>query len=133
MLAAPLLLSPALRPISLGAFELALLALLALLAVTAFAFVRYALLHSVQGRVLEVAHSEERRKRLRPLLERAETLATCASIYQITCQFLFVVFVWVLLGRFLDSEGLSLASMGLALATTVPFLVLAGEVLPARL
>ena len=125
--------SPVLRPISFGAFELALLALLALLLVTAFAFVRYALLHSVQGRVLEVASSEERRKRLRPLLERAETLATCASIYQITCQFLFVVFVWVLLGRFLDDAGLSLASMGLALATTVPFLVLAGEVLPGLL
>ncbi len=121
------------RPIPLGTVQLAILACAALLAAGGFALVRTALLRSVPSRVLELARSEARRKKLRPLLERAELLATCASIYQITSQFLFVVFVWVLLGLMLDGEGLSLASMGLALLVTVPLLVLAGEVVPGLL
>jgi hypothetical protein len=92
-----------------------LFALGALGLTTVFAILRAALLHSVPSRVLELARGEERRQRLRPHLERAESLATSASVYGLTCQILFVVFVWVLVGEVLGGEGLSTSSMGLSL------------------
>ena len=121
------------EPFPLAVEEMALLALGALALTAAFALLRAALLHSVPSRVLELAEGEERRKKLRPLLERAEPLATSASVYWITCQILFVVFVWVLVGEVLGGEGLSKSSMGLSLVITVPLLVIAGEFLPAVL
>lgn len=121
------------RPFPLEAEEIALLALGSLVLVSLFSFLRAALLHSVPSRVIELAPGEERRKRLRPMLERAESLATSASVLGITCQILFVVFVWVLVGEVLGGEGLSTSSMGLSLIITVPLLVVAGEFLPAAL
>lgn len=112
---------------------MALLAAGALALTGLFGLLRAALLHSFPSRVLEIAPDEGRRRRLRPLLERAESLATSASAYWITSQILFVVFVWVLVGELLGGEGLSGSSMGLSLIITVPLLVVAGEVLPSAL
>ena len=121
------------RPFPFEAEEIAALALGALALTSLFGVLRAALLHSVPSRVLELARGERRRQRLRPLLERAESLATSASVFWITCQILFVVFVWVLVGEVLGGEGFSPSSMGLALVVTVPLLVIAGELLPAAL
>jgi CBS domain containing-hemolysin-like protein len=121
------------RPFPLEVEGVALLAVGALALTGLFGLLRAALLHSVPSRVLEIARGESRRKRLRPLLERAESLATSASVYWITSQILFVVFVWVLVGEVLGGEGLSTSSMGLSLVITVPLLVIAGEVLPSAL
>ena len=121
------------RPFPLASEGLVLLALGALALTSLFGWMRAALLHSVPSRVLELSRSDGRRARLRPMLERAESLATSASVYWITCQILFVVFVWVLVGETLGGEGLSSSSMGLALVVTVPLLVVAGELLPQAL
>jgi CBS domain containing-hemolysin-like protein len=121
------------RPFPMEAEGLGVLALGALTLTSLFGLLRAALLHSVPSRVLELARGEERRKRLRPLLERAESLALSASVFWITCQILFVVFVWVLVGELLGGEGLSSSSMGLSLVITVPLLVVAGELLPSAL
>jgi CBS domain containing-hemolysin-like protein len=121
------------RPFPLDTDGIVLFALGALALTALFGLVRAALLHSVPSRVLELAQGEERRARLRPLLERAESLATSASVCWITCQILFVVFVWVLVGELLGGEGLSSSSMGLSLVITVPLLVMAGELLPSAL
>jgi len=130
---ATLLLSLRPRPFPLEAEGLAALAVGALALTALFGLVRSALLHSVPSRVLELTRGEERRKKLRLLLERAESLATSASVFWITCQILFVVFVWVLVGEVLGGEGLSSSSMGLSLVITVPLLVVAGELLPSAL
>jgi CBS domain containing-hemolysin-like protein len=121
------------RPFPLEAEELAALAVGALALTALFGLVRSSLLHSVPSRVLELTRGEKRRKSLRPLLERAESLAASASVYWITSQILFVVFVWVLVGEVLGGEGLSTSSMGLSLVVTVPLLVVAGELLPSAL
>lgn len=124
---------PPARPFPLEPEALAGLALGALLLATLFALLRSALLRSVPGRVLESAPDEARRTRLRPMLERAEALAASASVCWITCQILFVVFVWVWVGELLGGRGLSLTTMGVALLTTVPLLVGASEYLPSML
>lgn len=121
------------RPFSLGGDELLFLAAGALLLVGLFGLLRSALLHSLPSRVLEFAQDDRRRARLAPLLERAEALATSASVYWTTSQILFVVFTWVLVGEVLGGEGLSAPSMGLALVITVPLLVVAGEAVPSAL
>lgn len=110
-----------------------LLALGALALTGLFGLLRAALLHSVPTRVLDLAGTPARQARLRPLLERVESLATSASVFWITSQILFVVFVWVLVGEVLGGEGLSTSSMGLSLVITVPLLVFAGELLPSAL
>lgn len=135
----PLVLPPALVPVrsaipfALAIEELFLLATGALLLAALFGLLRSALLHTLPSRVLEFARSPGRRARLAPLLERAEALATSASVYGTTCQILFVVFAWVLVGEVLGGEGLSAPSMGLALLVTVPLLVIAGDALPSAL
>lgn len=121
------------RPFALGLSGTVLLALLALGLTTAFAILRAALLHSVPSRVLELARGDERRARLRPQIERAESLATSAKAYGLLCQSLFVVFVWVLVGEMLGGEGLSASSMGLSLLVAVPLLVVATESIPHAL
>lgn len=105
----------------------------ALAAACFFAVLRSALLHSVPRRVLAVgpgrrdAASDVRRDRLAPLLERAEPLATSASVFEITAQILFVAFVF----------DLSSAAAGhpllLAIAVSAPLLVFASQVLPGAL
>lgn len=119
------------RPFALDADQIVLLAAGALLLAALFGLLRAALLHCVSSRVLDLAQDERRQRKLRPMLERAESLAMSASVYWITCQILFVVFVWVLVGEVLGGEGLSSSSMGLSLMITVPLLVVAGEFLPA--
>ncbi|MEW6073973.1 MAG: hemolysin family protein [Planctomycetota bacterium] len=109
---------------------LALCLAAAALALTAFfALLRSALMHSVSARVLDRARSEEDRRRLTPLLARAEPLATSASILEITCQIVFLVLVFAGSG----GEPLDAIAVAVALAVTVPLLVFAGEVLPAAL
>jgi putative hemolysin len=121
------------RPFPLDAEGIVVLALGALGLTMLFGLLRAALLHSLPSRVLELARGEKKKKRLRPLLERAESLAMSASVYWITSQILFVVFVWVLVGELLGGEGLSSSSMGLSLLITVPLLMIAGELLPSAL
>lgn len=133
LLLAPVLLATLPRPFAIDADGLVLLAAGALGLTTLFGVLRSALLHSVPSRVLELVRGEGKRKRMRPLLERAESLATSASVYWITAQILFVVFAWVLVGELLGGEGLSSSSMGLSLVITVPLLVIAGESLPSAL
>jgi CBS domain containing-hemolysin-like protein len=121
------------RPFELAPEGIAFLSGAALGLTFLFGLVKAALQHSVPSRILEFAGGEGRRTRLRPLLERAESLATSASVFQISCHILFVVFVWVLLGEILGDEGLSLSGMGLSVVITVPLLVVAGESLPSAL
>jgi CBS domain containing-hemolysin-like protein len=98
----------------------------ALLATSFFAVLRSALLHSVPARVLE--HSaEEPRRRLAPLLERAEALAISASIFEITFQALFLVGVLRLI------DALEWLSLAIAILVSVPLLVFASESLPMAL
>ena len=87
------------RPFAVDADGIVLLAVAALGLTSLFGLLRAALLHSVPSRVLELTRGERRRQRVRPLLERAESLATSASVFWITSQILFVVFVWVHIGR----------------------------------
>ncbi len=134
----PAVLSPTVVPEleALGDLEVALLALVALVLTGFFAVLRSALLHSVPARVLEKTRSDAERRDLQPLLERAESLATSASIFEITCQIFFVTFVFLSALAILDpapGETLSAGSMGLALGISVPLLVFAGEVLPSTL
>jgi len=120
---------PSVRPFPVDSDGIVLLALCALALTSLFGLLRAALLHSVPSRVLELARGESRRLRLKPLLDRAESLATSASVFWITSQILFVVFVWVLVGEVFAGEGLSASAMGLALVITVPLLVVAGALL----
>jgi CBS domain containing-hemolysin-like protein len=108
--------------------EVLLLALFALALTGFFAVLRTALLHSVPSRVLDEARSPEERDGLRPLLERAEVLATSASIFEISFQIFFVVLVLGMIG-----DELSPGTMGLSLLVSVPLLVLATEVVPGLL
>jgi len=121
---------------ALGDLELVLFALVALGLTAFFAVLRSALLHSVPGRVLEKARDDEERGNLRPLLERAESLATSASVFEITCQIFFVYFVFLAARSALDEatgEPQLVGSMGAALVISVPLLVFAGDVLPGML
>ena len=95
-----------------------------------FAVLRAGLLHSVPSRVLDSSPNEEARARLRPLLENAESLATSASVFGITCQILFT-FSAVLLVVSLFGE--TLGALGIGLVAAVPLLVVATEVLPTVL
>lgn len=113
---------------SLGGVEVLLLALVALALTALFATLRSALLHSVPSRVLEDAASDTEREALRPLLERAEPLATSASVFEITSLVLFVVLVLGWIG-----DQLSAGTMGMALGIGVPLLVFTTEVLPSML
>ncbi len=92
-----------------------------------FAVLREGLLHSVPSRVLEAARTDQERAGLRPLLDRAESLATSASIFGITCQILFT-FCVVLIA--VAAFGETLGALGIALAASVPLLVFATETLP---
>lgn len=114
---------------ALESLELVLLALVALLLTGFFAVLRSALLHSVPSRVLDKAKNEREKRDLRPLLDRAEPLATSASIFEITFQILFIVLSLSSIQR----ELTWWATMGLALAICVPLLVFASEVLPSAL
>ncbi len=111
----------------LGRIELVLLASVALILAGFFAALRSGLLHSVPSRVLESARSEREKDGLRPLLERAEALATSASVFEISAQILFMVVVLALIGSG-DWRGLVLS-----LIVGVPPLVFACEVLPSAL
>lgn len=94
-----------------------------------FSFLRSALLHSVPSRVLERASTESDRDRIRPLLERAESLATSASVFAITFQIVFVILVLGSMG----GEAGDWSPLLLTLIVSVPPLVFVDEVLPAAL
>jgi putative hemolysin len=113
----------------LGDLEVLLLAALALILTGLFAILRSALLHSVTARILERARSEKERRRLAPLLPRAENLAISASILEISCQFLFIVLVL----SFRSETSPPMTSLAIVMAISIPLLVFASEVLPAAL
>ncbi len=104
------------------------LAALALALTGLFAVLRSALLHSVPSRVLEPME-DERAQRMRSLLDRAERLATSASIFEISCQIFFVVLVLAAIGD--GDRGPS--GLVLTLVVAVPPLVFASELMPAAL
>jgi len=117
------------RPsLPLGELEIVLLALGALALTGFFAILRGALMHSVPSRVLEGA-AEGERARLQPLLERAESLATSASVFEIAFQLLFALLLVDVVG----GEDGGWSSIGLALAFGVPLLVFASDLLPTAL
>lgn len=103
--------------------------LIALTLIGAFAVLRSALLHSVPARVLEGAHGALERDRLRPLLERADELATAASLFEFAFQILFLVLVLATAG----GTRTGWPDLGFAVLVSVPLLVLASEVVPSAL
>ena len=113
----------------LAPLELTVLSCLALVACGFFGLLRVALLHSPPARVLEGAQTAEKRDGLRPRLERAEALATSASVLQIASQISFALLALGLVG----GERLSWGTMLLALALGVPLLAFTSEVLPHAL
>ncbi len=118
---------PPLADVPLGDLEVIAIAVHVFGAASFFAVLRAGLLHSVPSRVLEGCPSDEERDRLRPLLENAESLATSASVFGITCQILFT-FCTVLL--VVSVFGETLGALGIGLAGSVPLLVFATELLP---
>ena len=112
-----------------GNLELLVLSVLALVGASFFAVLRVALLHSVPSRVLERARTDAERGRLRPRLERVESLATSASIARLTCQASCLVFVVALLG----GKTLTWTGMVTSVLICVPLFVLTCELLPAVL
>ncbi|MEM7308535.1 MAG: hemolysin family protein [Planctomycetota bacterium] len=125
--AIPLPVPPA--EIPLGTPEAIGLAALALFFSGLFAMVRSALLHSVPGRVLARAETDDDRARLRPLLGKADALRTSASTYTITSQMAFLILVLGLVFR----DDFTWPRLVVALLSTVPVLVFVSEVLPATL
>lgn len=106
-------------------WQLLALALLALVASGFCAMLRSTLLHSVPSRVLEQVQHEERRSRLAPMLERAESLATSASVLEHCAQ---IIFIFLVLTAWKDMS--SLAALGLTVFVTVPVLVFVSDLLP---
>ncbi len=105
--------------------------LLALLAF--FATLRQALLRAVPARVLARVHRPERRARIHELLERTDSLATSASALKIACDLVFLLLVLALVSGTSNESGAGVVdwgAMGLALAVTVPLILVAGEALP---
>ena len=122
----PAVLSLPAADLPLSTVETAGLALVALGLSGLFALMRSALLHAVPARVLAQAATEEGRERLRPLLERADSLRTTASAYTTACQSVFLILVLAIVFR----EGFSWTRLGVGLVVTVPLLVFVGEILP---
>ena len=125
--AAILPLPPAELP--LGIAEQVGFALLFLFLSGLFAMVRAALLHSVPSRVLARVQTDDERRRLGPLLERADSLRISASTYTLTCQLAFVLLVVDLV----VGAEFTWGRMWIALLAALPLLVFVGEVLPATL
>ncbi|MCZ6596387.1 MAG: hemolysin family protein [Planctomycetota bacterium] len=92
-----------------------------------FATVRSALLHCVPSRVLERVSDDGERGRMRPLLERADSLRT--STITVILQICFVLLVLGLV----PGDRLTASKTGLALLISVPLLVFVCEVLPGTL
>jgi len=119
-------------PFALVALDGSILAAgVALLAVAGvMATLRIALRQAHKQRVLERTRSDEQRARLEPLLERADSLATSASILSITARLGFVGALFLLIsdGERPDAWDL-LTTLGLA----VPVFWLATEGLPVAL
>ncbi|MEE8466966.1 MAG: CNNM domain-containing protein, partial [Planctomycetota bacterium] len=74
-------------------FEAVLWILLALGLSAFFSTLRAALQFSLPARVLARARDDDERRRLSPLLERVDALATSASIYKIACDLFVVAFL----------------------------------------
>ncbi len=113
----------------LDALEAAGLAAVGLFLAGLCAMVRSALLHSVPARVLAHADSDDARRDLEPLLEKADSLRISASAFTVIFQLFFVVLVLdlVFAGIFTWTR------LAVSLLITVPLLVFVCEVLPATL
>lgn len=122
--------SPAWLPppeIALGPLQLGALATFALIGAAFFGVLRSALLHSVPARILEGARSDRERDSIRPKLERAEALATSATVFEITCQIVLVILVMNL------ANGFGWHPVILSILIATPLLVFASQVVPAVL
>jgi CBS domain containing-hemolysin-like protein len=110
--------------------EAVLWTLAALLLTAAFATLRRALAHSHPDRILDRARNEDHRRRLEPLLGRADSLATSASLFKITFELAFIALVLDLTS---GEAPLTWPHFALTLAITAPSLLLLAEGLPAAL
>lgn len=95
-----------------------------------FSTLRAALGRSLPARVLEPVQAEARRERLRPLLERADSLAVSASLYAILCDLLFMA---LLASALSAGASIEFAHLGVAVAIAAPCLLLFTETLPAAI
>jgi putative hemolysin len=109
-------------------WQVSCIALVALASSGFFALLRNALLHSVPSRVLEQIDDAAERARMQPLLERAEALATSASVFERGSQIVFIVLLVTLW-----NETLTLSSLGLTVLVSVPLLVFISDLLPNSL
>ncbi len=101
-----------------------LLAGIALLLSGIFAALRLALAQSSPSRVLERAPDEASRKRLVPLVERAESLSTSAGILATTCTLLFAALVLDVVAKHRPLTGSTLL---IALMVSAPLLWFVNE------
>ena len=130
-------------PTELQASEIGLV-LAALVGLTGFfATVRHSLLRAVPGRVLERIGSERRRELVARLLERTDSLASSAAALKLTADLVIVLCVLALIDvargagtgeagvGALGETGFDWTSMGLALAITVPLVLVVGDIVAA--
>lgn len=95
-----------------------------------FAMLRVALMHSHSTRVLARTQSERIRVRIEPLLDRADTLATSAGIFEVACELMFAA----LLLRFLAGDApVSLRAILETVSIAVPSLLVFSEALPTAI
>ncbi|MEO0651309.1 MAG: hemolysin family protein [Planctomycetota bacterium] len=95
---------------------------------TIAATLRSALLRSVPARVLAPVTDQERRRRLTPLLERADPLAATAGVLHIALDLVFALLVLAAVaadGPLTPRDALVTAGL------VVPLLVVGGEILPS--
>ncbi len=95
-----------------------------------FSTLRAALQFSLPARVLARARDDDERRRLRPLLDRVDALATSASIYKIACDLFVVAFLILITVR---DGPLDWPRLGLAVAIAAPPLLLLTEALPVSI
>lgn len=95
-----------------------------------FAMLRVALLHSHGPRVMARTDSVEKRRRIEPLLARADRLAISAGILEAACDLGFVA---LLLRYFAGESAVSWMAIGKTLVIGVPALLVLSEALPTAI
>jgi CBS domain containing-hemolysin-like protein len=95
-----------------------------------FATLRYSLLRVHASRVLELATDDRVRRRLVPLLRRAESLATSAGMLKVGLDLFFLA---LLLGWLEGDATSSWSNVAVAIVVAVPTLLLFTEVVPTAL
>jgi putative hemolysin len=95
-----------------------------------FATLRVALLRSNAARVLARVGSEGRKQRLEPLIAAADSLATSARVFEVTCE---LAFFGLLLRALAGPEPVALVTWVTAVLLAVPSLLIVTETLSTAL